>query len=480
MSRGRRALVGAAAAFGLACAQAGPKPSEPAESPRPEAGEPTTPARLVLVSVEGLTAERYREIPGRAVDMPRLAAAARTGVSADAVRSVAPAARYPAHATLVTGRLPAHHGIVAERLLDEKGVRLTSYQDADLLRVPTLWGLASRAGLRVATLAWPSTVGASLAQNVPDVEPDEPGETWLGLLAVVTPPAMLARVQQAGGREAPAQRAGRARDAVLARVACSMLASASPPQLLLLRLGQTAPVLAAFGPDGAEARAAFAAVDAEIGRLQGCVRERGLQPSTAFAVVGDHGVLPVHTLVSPNTALAAAGLLTPRQVGQDLVGWEAIARSNGGSAFVYARSSRDALLARRALETLADGTRAFRVVSAEEMLELGADPEAWFGLEAAPGYAFSDAVRAPLLQPSFGRAGWGHLPERVEMDAGFVAWGPGLRERVRVPAMRQEDVAPTLAPLLGLPLEEPDGRALVGVLDLPWGLVLPVPEAPGS
>jgi hypothetical protein len=50
------------------------------------------------------------------------------------------------------------------------------------------------------------------------------------------------------------------------------------------------------------------------------------------------------------------------------------------------------------------------------------------------------------------------------MNAGFVAWGRGLRSGIRVPRMRQADVAPTVASLLGLELGDTDGRVLIGAL----------------
>jgi hypothetical protein len=101
------------------------------------------------------------------------------------------------------------------------------------------------------------------------------------------------------------------------------------------------------------------------------------------------------------------------------------------------------------------------------MLRLGADPDAWFGLEAEPGFVFGDEARGFLLRPALQRGGWGYLPDRSEMDTGFVAWGPGLGRRLRIPEMQQTDVGPTLARLLGLSLEGADGRVLVGVLRLP-------------
>jgi predicted AlkP superfamily pyrophosphatase or phosphodiesterase len=280
---------------------------------------------------------------------------------------------------------------------------------------------------------------------------------------------VLELAREAGGEEAAASAAGPARDAVLVAIACRLLAEPEPPVLLLLHLAQTSAPLARAGPDAPETRAAFAAADAELSRLLGCLGDAGRLALGAVAVVGDHGALPVHTMVSPNRALADAGLLTPDPRSGSLVAWAALARSNGGSAFEYAQAEDDALLARRALEAEAARTGAFRIVPAAQMLGHGADPAAWFGIEAEPGYAFSDAALGPRLAPAAVRAAGGYLPDRAEMDAGFVAWGRGVRRGVRVPRMSQADVAPTLARLVGLDLAEAEGRALVGVLEGPGG-----------
>lgn len=462
---GMRRLAGCLALL-LGCAQTGGAPG--ADAPAAERADvPRRPAQLVIVSVAGLAPDRYRGRAGGSPDMPRLAARAAEGVAADAMHSVAPAARYPAHATLLSGRRPAAHGIVADRRLGERGVRATPYWHASQLKSPVLWQLAAEGGLRVAALGWPSTVGASIALNLSDLEPTRRGESWLGVLAEGTSPALVELARRAGGESPAAQTIGPARDAVLVGVACRLLAAPKPPELLLLQLGQTAPVLAAAGAEADSTRAAFRSVDAQIDRLVACAESAGRLPGLAFVVVGDHGSLDVHTLVAPNAVLAEAGLLTRQSRSAGVSSWSAIVRSNGGSAFVYAAARDDALLARRALDEIAVRTGAFRVVSAEEMLSLGADPDAWFGLEAAPGYLFSDAAQGPLLAPARERAGWGYLPDQPAMDAGFVAWGAGLRRGVRVPEMRQTDVAPTLAPLLGLRLEGSEGRVLVGLLRLP-------------
>ena len=216
-----------------------------------------------------------------------------------------------------------------------------------------------------------------------------------------------------------------------------------------------------------EALAAFERVDREVARLLACLRSSARIGAAALLVVGDRGLAHIHTELSPNAVLAREALLAlGAGAGDGVARWSAISRSNGGSAFVYAQSEDPAVRARRVLTAEAQRTRAFRVVSAEEMLRLGADPDAWFGLEAEPGFAFVDSPHAPPVRAAARRGAGGYLPHRPEMNAGFVAWGRGIRSGVRVPIMQQTDVAPTVARLLGLDLGEVEGRALVGALEL--------------
>ena len=432
----------------------------------PEQQNATAPRHLLVISVAGLTSQRYRPLKRATFVMPVVAALAEAGLSADAVGSVAPATRYPAHATLVTGRVPARHGIVADRRLGKRGIGMESFSNASQLRPPSLWAEVTASGRSVAALAWPSTIGAKLDFILPDREPLRT-ETWLEAQIGYATPRLLAIAQQEGAEDPRMRLAGSPRDHVMVSVACRLFEAEAPPDLLLLHLSQTAPAIAIGGVNTPVTDAAFRSVDAEIARLIRCIRSRDLLASTSIVVVGDHGVASVHSVVYPNIAMAAAGLLTPEQVGSNIVHWNALVRSNGGSAFVYAREAEDAMLARQVLDEVAVRTGAFRIVSAEEMLRQGADPSAWFGLEGEPGFIFGDAARGILVEPFSGRGGWGYLPENPAMDTGFVAWGPGFRRGVRLPRLRLVDIAPTLAPLLGVSLKGVDGRILVGVLRLP-------------
>jgi hypothetical protein len=437
-------------------------------SPSPATPGVAFPERVVLISVAGMMPAAYRGDGGRSPVMPTVAALGRSGAAADFVTPVTPSARYPAHATLVTGQRPATHGIVADRLIGEHGVRRASYWHASQLQSPTLWGIAGRDELPVASLAWPTTVGAAIPLLIPDLAPVSRGETWIDVIAGASTPALFSLIPEADRADPELAEEGAARDALLTGLACQLLGSQQPPTLTLLLLAQAASAQAGYGPASEAEAAALAKADGQIRRIVDCLSASGRARDTALVIVGDRGVLPVHTLVAPNEILVNSGLVTPSARSRgSIASWQALSRSNGGSAFIYAKSDDAALQARRVLVAAAARTRAFRVVSAEEMLEHGADSEAWFGLEAEPGFSFGNQIVPPLLQAGARRGVGGYLSEQPGSEAGFVAWGRGIRAGVRIPRMRQTDVAPTIARLLGLDLGPVDGRPLIGILSLP-------------
>jgi hypothetical protein len=134
--------------------------------------------------------------------------------------------------------------------------------------------------------------------------------------------------------------------------------------------------------------------------------------------------------------------------------------------------------AREALEQAAAENGAYDVVSASELAEDGADPQAWFGLAARPGYVIGNGLGKPILRPAETRSSPGAFGflDPTASSVGFVAWGRGIRPRMRVPNLELIDVAPTIATLLGLRLDEDvDGEALIGILS---ASVVPPPIGP--
>lgn len=457
----KRALALAiAAALAVGCAGRTP-PRADVDAPAlvlPVAA-PDRPARLVLITVHGLVPEHY--LGAEPVVMPALAALARAGAAAESVVPAFPTSAYPAHATLVTGVGAATHGVGGDRRVTQVGVGPGLLDQATDVRAATLWQAVARQGGRVAALDWPSTGGAAIADLAPDLDLGA-GTSWLDALGRLGAGRAAELAGRAGGAAPENAVPGASRDAALITMACALLVGESPPGLVLVRLSQTQTTLGRAVPGSPAARAGFANVDAEIARLTRCLDAAGLLATTGLAITGDHGVAAAHTAMHPNVALAEAGLLVPDPLGA-AQRWDAIARSNGGSAFVYAADDDAALLARRALEELANETGAFRVLPAQEMVARGADPEAWFGLEAEPGFVFEDAAAGERVAPARSASAGGYGPAEPRVATGLVLWGPRVRAGVRAPVLRQIDIAPTLATWIGLDIATAQGRGVVGL-----------------
>ena len=86
-------------------------------------------------------------------------------------------------------------------------------------------------------------------------------------------------------------------------------------------------------------------------------------------------------------------------------------------------------------------------------------------LTTRPGFSFGDAVSGEPVADAGGHKGThGHLPESRFMHATFVAAGAGIKSGVRLKTIRNIDVAPTIARLLGVPLPSAEGRVLTEIL----------------
>ena len=445
------------------------------------------PRRVLLITVAGLTATDFLNARGHAVAreddalMPNLARLAREGAIGVRAQPPSPGSTYAAHASLATGLLPKRHGVIADQALDKEGKRTLPFWDNRLLRGTSLWDAAIGRG--VVSLGWPTTTGARIELVVPDAVPSSgSGESWLAFLENRASPFLLKELKSIadevflgvknipiGKRRKPATWPTPAeRDAAFAELTCRIVASERDPGLWLIRFNQTASDHLRFGFGSVEVAEALERVDSEIGRIEDCLSAAGQLRDTAIFVTGDVVYQGVHTRIDPNVALVRNGLIgrDPRSP-MGVRSWLALSRSSGRSAYVYARDANDALKAREILEAEAERTGAFEVVPAAELARTGADPQAWFGLAAKPGFVIGNGLAKPAMRPSDVRGSAGAFPFRDpdNLSVGVVAWGRGIRRQVRVPQLDLTDIAPTIAALLGLRLDTPlDGGVLVGIL----------------
>lgn len=188
---------------------------------------------------------------------------------------------------------------------------------------------------------------------------------------------------------------------------------------------------------------------------------------TAVVVVSDHGMAPVHSSFDPNVLLRREGLLATDAEGRIAAeGTTAWAANSSASAHVYLRddlpaAARRPLVAR--LERLFEGFAVggerpvARAAAGDELAALGLDHRhsGDLVLFAAPGWSvgFSHLASGELVrQVPVGSYGThGYLAERPEMEAIYLAIGPGVG-RGRTGKVRGTEVAGRVAGLLGIEL----------------------------
>ena len=205
--------------------------------------------------------------------------------------------------------------------------------------------------------------------------------------------------------------------------------------------------------------------DAYVGHLAGRA-----DAHTILAVAGDHGMTGASRLLRPNVALVQAGLVAVDARGAiDLTRTKAVYFPGNEGFFLINRKSRPGGIVAPDEE---DGVRAAVTAALRGVRDPASgrpvvldllDPRApghepSFGgpnggdlyLSLSPGYDVSASLKGPVVEEIAPRGVHGLNPERSEMQAGFVVAGPGVAVGVNLGPIRQIDVAPTLAALLGL------------------------------
>ena len=433
--------------------------SAPGARPAPEKDR-----LVILVTIDGFPAWLFHD---PTLVIPNLRRLAKEGAVADAMTVSNPSITWPNHTTLVTGVSPRRHGVLSNWLTILKGPGLPPAAEpwrpkADLVRVPTIYDAAFRAGLRTAQVDWVAIQDSGTIHDEFAEIPKVDGPLQRELVA--------AGVLDAAGLRDFDKASIVWRDWIWTQAA-SRIVEAHRPNLLLFHLLSTDSSNHQYGPGTLASRSAYAHADRLLGDLLKVVDRAGLREKTTVIVTTDHGFKKVDRLVFPNVVLREAGLV--RLEAGKVVGADAMSRTQGGSAFVYVTDP-----ARRAdllpkLRSICGGLEGVaRVMDGADGPTLGMPTPAEnpgmgdLVLFAKPGYAFKDkAAGTAAVEESRDYLGThGYDASDPELDGFLVAAGRGIRAGARLERIRNLDVAPTIAALLGVPLPDVEGKALLEIL----------------
>ena len=418
--------------------------------------------RVIIVSVDGLMPATYASPDAHGLKIPTLREMVRSGAWSADVRSVFPTVTYPAHTAIATGTNPGTHGIVSNVAWDplEKNDRGWRWYAEDI-RVPTLWDIARAGGLRTALVSWPVTVGAGATAIVPEIW-RAGTEDDVKLIRALATPGVLDAVE----KRFPNFRAGykppNVKDESLTDIAVHLLETVRP-HLLMLHIFQVDHEQHVHGPSSAQALAAVEDADRQIARLIAAAKQAGVWNETALVVVSDHGFARISQRVRPGILLSEKELVMLDQRNR-ITDWKASVAASGGYAYIYVKDPDDAATRKTLLEVLPplagkSGSGIRRVYTQKEIRDKGGDPSAYLALEGAEGFEIIGGYRGDYIFPSTLAGTHGYDPERPEMQASFLVYGPAVAPG-KIEQARLIDVAPTVARWLGLDLNKAEGRPL--------------------
>jgi predicted AlkP superfamily pyrophosphatase or phosphodiesterase len=420
------------------------------------ASAPSHVDHVILISMDGLPADTLRN---PLVHMPTLRRMAAEGATAEGMRCSFPTVTWPNHTTLVTGVQPARHGVLGNSYLDRSTGKVVPllpdplFDKDEIVKVPTIYDLAHAAGLTTAGIIWPASRNAkTLDWQVPDCGTKALWDryatpSWLDELRKegIWVDEQEAWVKSGGGVQ---------RDWMYAKATCQVI-RVHRPNLVLLHLVEIDHVEHQKGPRTPDAFWAASYEDDRLREILEAVEAAGLRDRTAIFVVSDHGFFGFTKTIYPGIALKKAGIEKVQVVPQ------------GGAAFVYVSDPADLEPVKATLKGL-EGIRTvlepkdyamWGIVSPKKDPRMGD-----LVIAAKEGYSLSDKPSEVVMEEKPLQGTHGYLPDDPKLYATLVAWGAGIKPGARLPVIDSIDVAPTIARLLGLRMENVDGKVREDIL----------------
>lgn len=369
-----------------------------------------------------------------------------------------PTVTWPNHTTLVTGVSPAKHGVLANNVFDRsRGQQVQLILDPvfgkeELVRVPTVYDVAHRAGLSTAALAWPAVKGArTLDWLVPDMHTRDGFEQFCT-------PGLLDRLRAAGipvdryGAWLSEPAGGAKRDWLWTEAALYLLRR-HRPNLMVIHYVEMDHVLHRYGPGTGDDLWVATYTDHCLRHLwEGAKAALGPGARLTLIVTSDHGFFETNRSI--NLGVFFKQLSLPDSI-------RTIAISQGGAAAIYlVGEGVDDRVRREVSEELKKVEGAERVFLPGEFVTLGQPtpdespwaPDIW--VAARRGYAFSGSASGDAVVTEVSPRGThGYLPDHPDMRGVFYAIGAGVKPG-KLGKVDNRSVAPTIARLLGLELPD--------------------------
>jgi predicted AlkP superfamily pyrophosphatase or phosphodiesterase len=413
---------------------------------------------VMLISIDGMRPDAVLEAARHGLKVPNLRAFVADGAYSTGVHGVLPTLTYPSHMTLMTGTSPAKHGIYANTTFDPFGRNDHGwYWYAEDARVATLWTATAAARLRTANVYWPTSVGAPITFNLPQIWRTGTNDD-LKLQRALSTPGLERELSSALGPYPGGMDENVTDDEARARFAVRLLETKRPDFITVYLTGLDTEEHKS-GPFSASSNDVLERLDTVVGILRAAA-ERIAPRRATVCVVSDHGFAAVEHDVNLYAAFREAGLFTTDDANK-ILSWKAMPWLAGGTAAVLLADPGDGALRAEVaalLNRLAHdpGNGIDRILTHDEIARGGGFPDAAFLVSFKNGYEVGSAFSGPLVSAPTNLGMHGYVPDRPELRSSFFIIGPHVAAGRSLDEIDMRRIAPTLARIMGVSLRDAD------------------------
>jgi predicted AlkP superfamily pyrophosphatase or phosphodiesterase len=411
---------------------------------------------VVLISIDGMRPDYITNPKACPAGFPTLRRFLTEGTYAEGVIGVLPTITYPSHTTLVTGVEPARHGIWGNTTFDPEWTNQSGwYWYAEDITADTLWDAASRKGLVTASVGWPVTVGQrSIRYNIPEYWRAGNTEDRKLQRALSTPEfydAVLPQLRSISLTDG----AFLATDRAFAQAAIFAIAS-KHAHFVTLHMGTLDEEQHAHSPFSPEACQTLIELDKQVGLVEQAAL--AANPDAVIAVVSDHGFVRTDHRVNLQVPFIQAGLITV-SASNSVTAWKASVFPAGGTAAIVLHDPADKVTEQAVRQLLHDlasnpANGIATILEKPEIEKLGGFPNATFVVDLETDYQLGYATQGELVTPAPSTGMHGYLPSHPEMRSSFFLRGKGIAAGRDLGVVDMRQIAPTLARILGLTLND--------------------------
>jgi predicted AlkP superfamily pyrophosphatase or phosphodiesterase len=361
---------------------------------------------VVLVSMDG-----FRWDYAKQFNLQNLNRVAEEGVHAKSMRPSYPSKTFPNHYAMVTGLYPDHHGIINNVFYDAAlnesfSLSTKAKNDSRFYGGNPIWNVAEQQGVKAASFFWP---GSDLDQKRPSIYKNYDDK--------ITYETRIDTV-----------------------VKWLQLPEKERPHLVTLYFDEPDHTGHSYGPLSAENKKIILKMDSIIGQLTCKLDRLAIGKEINLIIVSDHGMADI----SNAKKVAVLDYLKPSWLGYKTV-------INPIMSLQAKAGCQDSIA--KALKKVPH-IKFWRANQLPKRLHFGTNPRVHdFVIEAQKGYSL---VSNKNQQIKGGTHGYDN--KQKEMQAIFYAKGPAFKVDKEINSFQNVALYPLIAHILGLKIEEVDGK----------------------